>query len=103
MRFKNLIAGILMTKETLLGMLVGTVLTFIGMCLFTLFFSDTGIIDSIVLLYAQGKLGGLISLGALLNLPVFFYLLQQYRYKMAYGMVGILLFLVGLVALLKVV
>ena len=92
-----------MTKETLLGMLVGTVLTFIGMYLFTLFFSDTGIIDSIGLLYAQGKLAGLISLGALLNLPVFFYLLQQYRYKMAYGMVGILLFLVGLVALLKVV
>ena len=92
-----------MTKETLLGMLVGTVLTFIGMYLFTLFFSDTGIIDSIGLLYAQGKLAGLISLGALLNLPVFFYLLQQYRYKMAYGMVGILLFLVGLVSLLKVV
>lgn len=103
MRFKNLTAGNLMNKETLLGMLVGTVLTFIGMSLFTLFFSDAGIIESIRSLFARGKLGGLISLGALLNLPVFFYLLQQYRYKMAYGMVGILLFIVGLVALLKVV
>lgn len=102
MQFKNLTAGILMNKETLLGMLAGTALTFIGMYLFTLLFSDTGIIDSIGLLYAQGKLGGLISLGALLNLPVFFYLLQQYRYKIAYGMVSVLLLFVGLVALLKV-
>jgi len=91
-----------MNKETILGMLVGTLLTFIGMSLFTLFFSDSGIMESIEILYAQGKLGGLISLGALLNLPVFFYLLKQYQYKMAYGMVGFLLFFVVLVALLKV-
>ena len=56
-----------MNKETILGMLVGTLLTFIGMSLFTLFFSDSGIMESIEILYAQGKLGGLISLGALLN------------------------------------
>jgi len=70
-----------MNKETILGMLVGTLLTFIGMSLFTLFFSDSGIMESIEILYAQGKLGGLISLGALLNLPVFFTYLNNINTK----------------------
>ena len=41
------------------------------------------------------------SLGALVNLPVFFYFLRFRRYEMAYGMVGILMLLAGVVALLK--
>ena len=41
------------------------------------------------------------SLGALLNLPVFFYFLQYKRYEMAYGMIGVLILLASVIALLK--
>ena len=85
----------------ILGGLSAFALTFLGMVLFTLYFSQGGILDSFELLYAEKKLGALMSLGALVNLPVFFYFLRFRRYEMAYGMVGILILLAGVVALLK--
>ena len=90
-----------MNRETILGGLSAFALTFLGMVLFTLYFSQGGILDSFELLYAEKKLGALMSLGALVNLPVFFYFLRFRRYEMAYGMVGILMLLAGVVALLK--
>ena len=85
----------------ILGGLSAFALTFLGMVLFTLYFSQGGILDSFELLYAEKKLGALMSLGALVNLPVFFYFLRFRRYEMAYGMVGVLMLLAGVVALLK--
>ena len=90
-----------MNREMILGGLSALALTFLGMVLFTLYFSQGGILDSFELLYAEKKLGALMSLGALVNLPVFFYFLRFRRYEMAYGMVGILMLLAGVVALLK--
>ena len=90
-----------MNREMILGCLSAFALTFLGMVLFTLYFSQGGILDSFELLYAEKKLGALMSLGALVNLPVFFYFLRFRRYEMAYGMVGILMLLAGVVALLK--
>ena len=90
-----------MNREMILGGLSAFALTFLGMILFTLYFSQGGILDSFELLYAEKKLGALMSLGALANLPVFFYFLRFRRYEMAYGMVGILMLLAGVVALLK--
>lgn len=90
-----------MNREMILGGLSAFALTFFGMVLFTLYFSEGGIMDSFELLYAEKKLGALMSLGALVNLPVFFYFLRFRRYEMAYGMVGILMLLAGVVALLK--
>ena len=90
-----------MSKAKILGGLSSLVLTFIGMVLFTLFFSEGGIVDSFELLYPEKKLGALMSLGALLNLPVFFYFLQYKRYEMAYGMIGVLILLASVIALLK--
>ena len=90
-----------MSKEKILGGLSSLVLTFIGMVLFTLFFSEGSIIASFELLYLEKKLGALMSLGALLNLPVFFYFLQHKRYEMAYGMIGVLMLLASVIALLK--
>lgn len=83
-------------------MLIALLLTSLGMVIFTLFFSSGGMIDSLTLLYEERKLGALISLGALPNLPVFFYLLKKNNFEMAYGMVGFLLIMVALVAGLKV-
>lgn len=90
-----------MNREMILGGLSALALTFLGMVLFTLYFSQGGILDSFELLYAEKKLGALMSLGALVNLPVFFYFLRFRRYEMAYGMVGILMLLAGVIALLK--
>ena len=90
-----------MNREMILGGLSAFALTFLGMILFTLYFSQGGILDSFELLYAEKKLEALMSLGALVNLPVFFYFLRFRRYEMAYGMVGILMLLAGVVALLK--
>ena len=91
-----------MNKKGLIGMGLGLLCTFIGSSIFTLIFSEGPFIESLSLLYAEKKLGALISLGALLNLPIFFYLLRQHKFSIAYGMIGILLFLVAVVAFLKV-
>ena len=90
-------------KEQLIGAIIGLVLTFIGMTLFTLYFSESDLISSIKLLYDQNKLGSLISLGALLNLPAFFVLIRKRDYQIAYGLVSVLILLVVVVAILKVV
>ena len=91
------------TKEKLIGAVIGLVLTFIGMALFTLYFSESDLISSFKLLYYQNKLGSLISLGALLNLPAFFILIRRRDYQIAYGLVSLLILLVVVVALLKVI
>ena len=88
-------------KERLTGIAMGIVLTLIGMYSFTLLFSDEKVLDSFYLLYTQKKLGGLMSIGALLNLPVFFVFINQYRYDRAYGLVSFLLVLVVIIGLLK--
>ena len=80
---------------------MGLVLTFIGMTLFTLYFSEGSLRSSLKLLYLEKKLGSLISLGALLNLPVFFILIRKREYTIANGLVGILILMVVIVALLK--
>ena len=90
-------------KEQLIGAIIGLVFTFIGMTLFTLYFSESDLISSIKLLYDQNKLGSLISLGALLNLPAFFVLIRRRDYQIAYGLVTVLILLVVVVAILKVV
>ena len=91
------------TKEKLIGAVIGLVLTFIGMALFTLYFSESDLISSFKLLYYQNKLGSLISLGALLNLPAFFILIRRRDYQIAYGLVILLILLVVVVAILKIV
>ena len=88
-------------KERLIGIATGIILTSIGMFSFTLFFSEEKVLDSLYLLYIQKKLGGLMSIGALLNLPVFFVFINQYRYDRAYGLVSFLLVLVVIIGLLK--
>ena len=90
-------------KEKIIGAVIGLVLTFIGMVLFTLYFSEASLFSSFEMLYQERKLGSLISLGALLNLPAFFILIRRRDYQIAYGLVSLLILLVVVVAILKVV
>ena len=101
MLFKNLIIGVLTNKERLMGFAMGMVLTLLGMSIFTLLFSDQTICGSLQILYIEKKLGSLISLGALLNLPMFFVFIKQHRYHRAYGLLSFLLLLVLIIASLK--
>lgn len=101
MLFKNLIIGVLRNKERLMGFAMGMVLTLLGMSIFTLLFSDQTIWGSLQILYIEKKLGSLISLGALLNLPMFFVFIKQLRYHRAYGLLSFLLLLVLIIASLK--
>jgi hypothetical protein len=91
----------LRNKETAIGVIIGLLLTGIGMSLYTLFLSEDSLLNSLMFLYQEKKLGALISLGALLNLPAFFILIRKREYRIAYGLVGVLIILVGVVALLK--
>ena len=88
-------------KEKAIGALIGLALTLIGMILFTRYFSEGSHLNSFKLLYHEKKLGSLISLGALLNLPIFFVLIRKRAYVIANGLVGILILMVVVVALLK--
>lgn len=57
--------------------------------------------DSFYVIYTQRKLGGLLSIGALLNLPAFFIIIKKKLYERAYGLIGLLFLLVIIVTLLK--
>ena len=102
MLFKNLIIGVLRNKERLMGFAMGMVLTLLGMSIFTLLFSDQTIWGSLQILCKEKKIGSLISLGALLNLPMFFVFIKQLRYHRASGLLSFLLLLVLIIASLKI-
>mgnify|MGYP005743852599 CR=1 FL=1 len=57
-------------KELTKGIVAGLLASLSSMTIFIIIFlSDATIEDSLMLLYKQKKIGGLISLGALANLP----------------------------------
>ncbi|NBS18415.1 MAG: hypothetical protein EBS74_01325 [Flavobacteriia bacterium] len=68
-----------------------------------LYFSPGPIEEAVVALYTQKKLGGLISMGALINLPLFFLGLRKRKTNFAKGVLITSLVLVAIVALLKIV
>ncbi len=68
-----------------------------------LYFSPGPIEEAVVALYAQKKLGGLISMGALINLPLFFLGLRKRKTNFAKGVLITSLALVAIVALLKII
>ena len=58
--------------------------------------------ESIQFLYYQNKLGGLISLGALVNLLLFFVALRKRKNDFAMGVLVLSLLLVIIIAFLKI-
>jgi hypothetical protein len=88
-------------KYFLWGILAGLLWTSFGVLILIFFLSDVSLEASFSSLYQQKKLGGLISLGALINLPVFFIALRKNKFAFAAGLVAISLVLVLLIAVLK--
>lgn len=71
--------------------------------LFTSFVSKADSFDSILFLYQQKKLGALISLGALINLALFFVAIRRNKIAFATGVLICSILIVVFIAGLKFV
>lgn len=69
------------------GFFIGISTAFIGAYLFMKIKTDFNFIEGIQIVYSQGILGKLITLGTILNVVVFFALLQFKKELMARGVV----------------
>jgi len=83
------------------GMLTGLLWTSFGVILLIFFLSDASLEYSIFYLHEQKRLGGLISMAALINLPLFFIALRKNKVPFAAGIVAISMLTVFFIALLK--
>jgi len=92
-----------MIKKKIIGFLIGLIATLAGVTFFTIIFSPESISRSLKSLFVQKKLGALISIGSLINIPLFFVLLKLDKINYAYGLLSFLLLLVFIVAILKIV
>ena len=73
--------------QYLYGFLIGLLSTIAGSCLFLWLFTDANFMNGIDILRANGQLGNLLKLGAILNLAVFYGLLKYQKDKMAWGII----------------
>ncbi|MFQ3341843.1 MAG: hypothetical protein ACI9TK_001518 [Flavobacteriaceae bacterium] len=89
-------------KYFLWGILTGLLWTSFGVIVIVFFLSDASIENSLNTLYQQKKLGGLISIAALINLPIFFLALRKNKISFAAGLVAISLVMVLVIIYLKV-
>ena len=84
------------------GILTGLLWTSFGVIMLIFFLSDASLEDSFIYLYEQKRLGGLISIAALINLPLFFIALRKNKVPFAAGIVAISMLPVLFIALLKI-
>lgn len=75
------------TKEILIGFLIGLVANMAGTYLYIFFFSDLSLESTLEAAVERDILGSLIALGAILNLGVFFIFLKKKQYYRARGVV----------------
>lgn len=73
--------------DLLYGVVIGIAAASLGVYLFMTFFTDYELVEGFGILKAQGQLGKLIALGAILNLAAFFILLKINKDLMARGVV----------------
>lgn len=73
--------------DLLVGLFIGIVSTLIGTTLFLLLFTNFHSINDIAIIKQEGILGKVITLGAILNLFIFFILLKNNKEVMARGVV----------------
>ena len=74
-------------KDLFIGVLIGLVTSFIGCFLFITLFTPMSFTEGFTSLKAQGNLGKLITLGALLNMGIVFLLFKKNKDIMAKGVI----------------
>ena len=72
-------------KELLIGFVVGIIANTLGTLLYILLFSKFGVMETFQVAAAQGHLGSILALGAILNLVAFFAFLKIRRDQRAKG------------------
>lgn len=72
-------------KEMLIGFMVGVIANTLGTLFYIVVFSDFGIVETYHAAVAQGHVGSLLALGAILNLLAFFGFLRLRRDYRARG------------------
>lgn len=73
--------------DLLIGVLIGIAACFLGVFIFIMTFTDYGFVEGINAMRAQDSFGKLVTLGAILNLIVFFVLLKFNKDLMARGVI----------------
>ena len=74
-------------KDLIIGVLIGLVTALLGICIFLKAFTLYDPLTDIHLLRQQGILGKVVTLGAILNIAVFFLLLKKGRDAIARGVI----------------
>tara|TARA_X000001036_G_scaffold426467_1_gene453906 strand:- start:107 stop:403 length:297 start_codon:yes stop_codon:yes gene_type:complete len=88
-------------KKFYFGIISGVLWTSFVLIIFLLILSDEPIEYTLQYSYSNNKLGGLIALSSLINLPVFFIAIKKNKITFASGLVAFLILLVLIVAFLK--
>lgn len=79
-------------KQVFTGIIIGILGTILGSVLWILFFSDTGIENTIKNAWQQGLLGAILAAGSLVNLGSLFLFLKQNKNYQARGVIIATLF-----------
>lgn len=74
-------------KDLIIGFIIGIVSTLIGTILFLIWKTDFSTFNDLKMIKQEGILGKVITLGAILNIFVFFVMLQNQKELMARGVV----------------
>lgn len=74
-------------KDFFIGIFIGLFVTFIGCFLFLEFFTEVGFAAAFQYIKSDGNLGKVITLGALLNVAVVFFLFKKDKDMMAKGVI----------------
>ncbi len=90
------------TKKIFSGFISGLLACSSAIILISTLLSEVTLEESLIQLYHQNRLGGLISIGALVNLPIFFFAIKKEKYDFALGLLLISLFFVVLITFLKI-
>ena len=89
-------------KYFLWGIFTGLLWIIFGVIIIVIFLSDASIESSLITLYQQNKLGGLISIASLINLPIFFLALRKNKMSFATGLVTLSIVMVLIITYLKI-
>jgi hypothetical protein len=69
------------------GLLIGLITSFIGSYLFIIAFTPYSFIGGLQILKFEGELGKIITLGTILNIGIFFWLLKNKKEAVAKGII----------------
>lgn len=73
--------------DLLIGVIIGLISTLLGTFMFLFFFTKYNLFTDFNLIRAEGILGKVITLGAILNILIFYILLKRNKELMARGII----------------